>query len=189
LGHRLGRDDRISTHCGLAARALGADSIIYSGEKDEKMMDSVKDVAERFGGKFSVNYEENFRKIIKDYKKKRFAAVHLTVYGLPIKKQIRKIKTNRKILLIIGGEKVPPDVYQLADYNISVSNQPHSEVAALAVFLHEYFKGKELEKKFSKAKIKIVPQERGKNVLSVNLSPQNSSPHARAKPLGSLLSH
>ena len=32
LGHRIGRDARISTHCGLVARALGANKIIYSGD-------------------------------------------------------------------------------------------------------------------------------------------------------------
>ena len=59
---------------------------------------------------------------------------------------------------------MPPEIYALADSNIAVSSQPHSEVAALAVFLHEYFDGKELEKKFKNAKIRVVPQERGKKV-------------------------
>ncbi|MCX6815524.1 MAG: tRNA (cytidine(56)-2'-O)-methyltransferase [Candidatus Aenigmarchaeota archaeon] len=165
LGHRLGRDDRISTHCGLVARALGADSIIYTGEKDDKMIESVKDVTERFGGKFSVGYEESFKKVIRNYKKRHFSVVHLTVYGLPIQKKIKKIRSSKKVLVIIGGEKVPPAVYHLADYNISVSSQPHSEVASLAVFLHDYFRGKELEKKFNKAKIRILPAERGKKVI------------------------
>ena len=64
---------------------------------------------------------------------------------------------------MIGGEKVPGEVYGLADYNIAVTNQPHSEVAALAVFLHEYFSGKELDKKF-RGRLKIVPQAAGKKI-------------------------
>ena len=50
LGHRLGRDDRISTHCGLVARALGADEIIYTGELGKEMLESVKNISQRWGG-------------------------------------------------------------------------------------------------------------------------------------------
>jgi tRNA (cytidine56-2'-O)-methyltransferase len=45
-----------------------------------------------------------------------------------------------------------------------VGNQPHSEVAALAVFLDRLFLGRELEGKFEGG-LKIVPQARGKQVL------------------------
>jgi tRNA (cytidine56-2'-O)-methyltransferase len=164
LGHRLGRDERISTHCGLVARAFGADSIIYTGEEDNGMIEGLKETSQRWGGKFSVSYEKNYRKVIEAHKKRKFFVVHLTMYGLPIQKQISKIRNNKKVLVVVGGEKVPGDVYHMADANIAVSNQPHSEVAALAVFLHEYFKGKELDKNFAKAKIKVVPQKAGKKV-------------------------
>ena len=43
LGHRRARDKRISTHVGLVARAFGAQKIIYSGEKDQKLLDSIKE--------------------------------------------------------------------------------------------------------------------------------------------------
>ncbi len=164
LAHRPFRDQRISTHCGLVARAFGADRIIYSGKKDEKFETSIKKVVEKFGGKFSIEYADSWKKTINVYKKKRFLIVHLTVYGLGVDNQIVKIKKNKKILAIIGGEKVPWEVYQMADYNISVTNQPHSEVAALSVFLDRLFSGKELNKSF-KGKIKIIPQEKGKKVL------------------------
>ena len=160
LSHRPNRDERISTHCGLVARAMGADKIIYSGEYDEKLIESVNDVSRRFGGRFAATYEKNWRKVIQNFKGIK---VHLTVYGLPMGEKIREIKKKKKnLMIIIGSEKVPGEVYKMADYNLSVTNQPHSEVAALSVFLHEYYKGK--EKKFSKAKIKIIPSERGKNV-------------------------
>ena len=160
LGHRLQRDSRISTHCGLVARAFGASEIIFSGEQDKEIIQSLKKVVKNWGGPFSVRYEKNYRKIINAYKKKRFTIVHLTMYGLSIKKQMKKIKKN--VLVIIGGEKVPGEIYHLADYNIAVTNQPHSEVAALAVFLNSYFKGK--EKKFTHAKLKVIPQKHGKLV-------------------------
>jgi tRNA (cytidine56-2'-O)-methyltransferase len=167
IGHRPGRDDRNSTHCGLVARALGADAIIYSGDEDSKMVEGLTETSQRWGGKFSVSYEKNFRKAIEAHKKRGFFIVHLTMYGLPLKKQITKIRKNKKILVIVGSEKVPGDVYHMADANIGVGNQPHSEVAALAVFLHEFFKGKELDRNFSKAKIVVVPQKVGKLVKEV----------------------
>ncbi|MBI2578759.1 MAG: tRNA (cytidine(56)-2'-O)-methyltransferase [Candidatus Aenigmarchaeota archaeon] len=164
LGHRVGRDERISTHCGLVARALGADKIIYSGDMDNGIIESIKKTAEAWGGKFSVSYEPNWRSVIKAYKKKGFVIAHLSMYGIPMQKKIRELRKKKKMLVIIGGEKVPSEVYHLAGYNIAVTSQPHSEVAALALLLHEYFSGKELDKKFSKARLKIVPQERGKKV-------------------------
>jgi len=143
------------------ARAFGASEIIYSGDRDCEMMDSVKKVAEEWGGTFSVRYGE-WRKEIKKF---RGTKVHLTIYGVPMEKKLRELRKKRNVLVIIGGEKVPREVYDLADYNISVTNQPHSEIAALSVFLHEYFHGRELKKKFKKAKLKVVPQEKGKKVI------------------------
>jgi len=165
LGHRLGRDDRISTHCGLVARALGASSIIYSGDHDDKMAAGINDVSQRFGGKFEVGYNPSWRHVINDFKKRKFSVVHLTAYGMPIQKKIKEVRRKRNVLVVIGSEKVPGEVYQLADYNVAVTSQPHSEVAALAIFLYEYIGGKSLGQKFPKAKIKIVPQERGKKVV------------------------
>ena len=168
LGHRPFRDQRISTHCGLVSRALGADKIIYSGQKDESFESSITKVVDRFGGKFSIRFSDNWKKTIQFYKKEKFSIVHLTVYGLPVQSQITKLKKIKNLLLIIGGEKVPWEVYQLSDYNISVTNQPHSEVSALSVFLDRYFSGKELDKKFSKPKIKIMPEAKGKKVVNLD---------------------
>lgn len=163
LGHRPGRDERISTHCGLVSRALGAYSIIYSGDSDNGLIKSIQETSENWGGKFSASYEKNWKKIITEYKKKGFCIVHMTMYGKPLEEKIKTIRKCENILIVIGGEKVPGEVYQLADYNISVTNQPHSEVAALAIFMHEYFCGK-ARQDFENAKIKIIPQENGKKV-------------------------
>lgn len=164
LGHRIKRDERISTHCGLVARAFGANGIIYSGEKDEGLLDSIKKIVERFGGPFEVKYEKNWKKVIKAWKK-RGEIIHLTVYGLPVQNVIEKIRNSPKDkLIIIGGAKVPGEIYNLANWNIAITSQPHSEVAALAIFLNKLFEGK--EKKF-KGKVKIIPQERGKKVLKL----------------------
>jgi tRNA (cytidine56-2'-O)-methyltransferase len=165
LGHRKKRDLRLTTHVCLTARALGANEVILSGEEDQHIIDSVKDVVSRWGGSFKIYYEKNWRKVLINHKNNGYKIVHLTMYGVPVQKGINKIRKDNKILIVVGSEKVPGEVYSVADYNIAVTNQPHSEVAALAIFLHELFKGKELNKQFRNAKVKIIPSEKGKNVL------------------------
>jgi len=164
IGHRPERDKRVTTHCCLVARAFGAKRIIIVGEKDEKIIKSVQGVRKKWGGRFSISFSESVKKEIKKLKKQKFALVHLTMYGLKLKKEIPKIRKHKKLAVIVGAEKVPIEVYKMADFNVSVGGQPHSEIAALAVFLHELFKGKLLDTKFAGAKIKIVPEKNSKKI-------------------------
>ena len=164
LGHRRGRDPRLTTHVALTARALGCDGVILSGEKDNSIVKNINEVVKNWGNHFQVKYEKNWRNIIKNWEGK---TVHLTMYGLPVQDKINKIKKIKNILVIVGSEKVRSEVYQLVDFNIAVTNQPHSEVGSLAIFLDKLFEGKSLEKKFKNAKIKIIPQERGKRIISL----------------------
>jgi tRNA (cytidine56-2'-O)-methyltransferase len=69
------------------------------------------------------------------------------------------------MLIVVGGPKVPGQVYNSADYNIAVTSQPHSEIAALALTLHEIQSGEELKRSFAKSKLRIIPSERGKRVI------------------------
>jgi tRNA (cytidine56-2'-O)-methyltransferase len=162
LGHRRDRDKRITTHCALVARAFLAKKMYYSGDRDEKIEEKIRKVVENFGGSFEIEYVEDWKELIKNFEGIK---VHLTMYGIPLLKKIEEIKKNKKILVIVGSEKVPREVYDLADYNISITNQPHSEVAALAIFLDKFFESKEFFYKFENAKIEIIPQERGKRVI------------------------
>lgn len=169
LGHRLPRDERISTHVALVSRAFGADSIAYSGQHDSGLEDSVKRICERWGGKtnagqFRITYEQKHLGYIKKLKKEGFIVVHLTMYGLPIQRKISKIKKQKKLLIVVGSEQVPREIYELADFNISVANQPHSEVAALAIMLDRINDGKELQAFDFQGKIEIHPSEKGKDV-------------------------
>jgi tRNA (cytidine56-2'-O)-methyltransferase len=169
LGHRGDRDKRISTHVALTARALGADRIIFTTE-DEHVENSVKKVVESWGGNFEFVVEKFWKKYVKEFKK-RGIVVHLTMYGANINEimpEIREISKDKDILVIVGAEKVPREVYELADYNVSVGNQPHSEVAALAIFLDRLFEGKSIYRDFKDAKIKIVPSNKGKVVIREN---------------------
>ena len=88
LGHRRGRDPRLTTHVALTARALGADGIILSGEKDESIIENINKVVKDWGNDFEIKYEKNWKKIIKNWKGK---ILHLTMYGLPIQDKINAI--------------------------------------------------------------------------------------------------
>ncbi len=168
LGHRPQRDKRISTHVALIARAFGAEGIIFADVVDEKIKKKVEDVVKRWGGKFFIKMGIPWRKAIIEWKRRGGLVVHLTMYGINIEgtKVIDEIRRKGKdILLIVGAEKVPGEVYELADYNVAIGNQPHSECAALAVFLDRLYEGKELMKEFENAKIKIIPSPKGKRVI------------------------
>lgn len=166
LGHRARRDHRVTTHCALAARAFGADAFVFCGDRDSSIIISVNDVVRRWGGPFDISYETSWRRWLSEHKKARI--VHLTMYGQELEESITKIrKVKGDLIIIVGGEKVPREVYEMADFNVSVTMQPHSEVAGIAVFLDHLFQGKELNKSFKKPEIKVIPMERGKKVVKV----------------------
>ncbi|MEW5955784.1 MAG: tRNA (cytidine(56)-2'-O)-methyltransferase, partial [Candidatus Micrarchaeota archaeon] len=135
LGHRRKRDKRVTTHCALVARAFGADKIILSGEQDDAVLESVASLSRRWGGRFSAAYESNWKAAVRAFKKKG-RVVHLTMYGEPFGAVTTRARKTKNLMIVVGAEKVPREMYELADYNASVGNQPHSEVAALAVFLY-----------------------------------------------------
>lgn len=164
-GHRLVRDYRVTSHCCLVARAFGAKKIVIAGDEDESIKASVEDLVKRWGGKFRVEFTGSWRKTLAKYRKKGFFTVHLTMYGLPLQKEANKLRKQKKLLVVIGSQKVEKEVYEQSNANISVTSQPHSEIAALAVTLDRLQQGKELDKKFARAKIKVEPAERGKKVL------------------------
>jgi len=161
LGHRPERDKRVTTHCALVARAFGAREIVYSGERDDKFEDSVRKVAASWGGPFAVRYETNWRSVIRKFRGKK---IHLTMYGLPFD-SVPAPRGN--VLVIVGAEKVPGEVYGMADQNLCVGSQPHSEIAALAVYLYRL---NGIKKKFSKARLRIEPMARGKRVVETRKS-------------------
>lgn len=165
LGHRLPRDERISTHVALVARAFGADSMVYTGQHDSGLEDSARRICKSWGGDFTVTYSKSYKPVIKKHKEEGFTIFHLTMYGLPVQELKSKLKKPKKILLIVGSEAVPGDVYHLSDFNISVTSQPHSEVAALAITLDRLMGGKELEGLDFGGKMRIVPCERGKKFV------------------------
>lgn len=164
LFHRANRDKRITTHCGLVGRAFGASGMYVYGDKDEKLKASIEKVNKTWGGQFFLEFVDSWRDVIKSSKNRGMKVVNLTMYGIPLPEVITELK-GKDLLVIIGSEKVPIEVYEASDYNVAIGNQPHSEVAALAIFLDRIFDGAEFYMSFENAKIKIVPQAKGKKVI------------------------
>jgi tRNA (cytidine56-2'-O)-methyltransferase len=161
IGHRISRDKRITTHVALVARAFGADNI-YIDNKDIKIEETINSICTRFGGPFKIKSGVDIKKIFKEWKG---TIVHLTMYGEELDKSIKKIDKEKDLLIIVGAEKVRPLIYEKADFNISIGNQPHSEVSALSIFLDRYTNGLWNNKKFN-GKIEILPSDKGKRVIS-----------------------
>ena len=160
VGHRPGRDPRLTTHLALAARAFGARSM-YLQPPDPDVSARIQALARRWGGTFEVVPAVDWRKVVRSFDG---AVVHLTMYGQPLERVLPKIARRSRVLLVVGGAKVPPDLYRLSSYNVAVGHQPHSEVAAVAVTL-ERLMGLPGPRAPTGARQVIVPRARGKRVL------------------------
>lgn len=163
IGQRLVRDDRVTTHVALVSRAFGASKILMQ-EVNPEIKKTIADVNRTWGGTFEVEIIDNWKKILKT-KKNSFKIVHLTMYGENIDSVVDKLRQEEQVLIVVGAEKVPREVYDLADYNIAVGNQPHSEISALAVLLDRVLQGRQFLKKHENAQKEIIPTKRGKKVL------------------------
>ncbi|BAB60239.1 hypothetical protein [Thermoplasma volcanium GSS1] len=160
INHRPFRDKRITTHVALTARAFGASSILVD-EKDETLEQTINKVVENFGGNFFIKSGVDWKREFRNFKGIR---VHLTMYGRPLEDVVKEIRESKKdVMILVGSEKVPFEAYEIADYNVSVTNQPISEVSALAIFLDRFYDGEELNWRFT-GKINVYPSERGKKV-------------------------
>jgi tRNA (cytidine56-2'-O)-methyltransferase len=163
MGHRPQRDKRVTTHVALVARAFGADGLILADVRDERVEQSMRKVVELWGGDFFIISGVPWREAVDDWHAGGGMVVHLTMYGLPLDDVLPKLR-GKDLLIAIGAEKVPGEIFELADLNVAVGNQPHSEVAALAVLLDRLFGGAELKRHFNGAKLRIIPTEKGKRV-------------------------
>jgi len=159
-GHRPQRDKRVTTHVALSSRALGA-SGIYVDTEDKVLEESIRSVVYRFGGDYKIETGVQWKKMLNEFDGE---IVHLTMYGQRLDEALPKISRERDLLVVVGAEKVPSEVYQSADHNISVGNQPHSEIAALAIFLDRFTDGKNLYSDRD-GQMTVIPNERGKTVV------------------------
>jgi len=163
IGQRVVRDDRVTTHVALVSRAFGAEKIFMT-EVNPEIKDTLEKINKTWGGNFVVEFVDKWKPIIKKKKEENFKIVHLSMYGESVNDVQEKISQEENLLVVVGAEKVPREIYDLADYNVGVGSQPHSEISALAILLDRIQKGKQFEKAFPDAKRKIIPTKMGKNV-------------------------
>jgi len=169
-GHRAFRDERLTTHVALTARAFGASEFILADVKDEKIKATIEKTVQQWGGPFDFKMGIPWRRAVKEWRAKNGLVVHLTMYGENIQTSdiLQRIKaTGKDILVIVGSQKVPSEFYseKISDFNVAIGNQPHSECSSLAVFLDRFFEGKALERGFKDWRIKLVPKPHGKHVV------------------------
>ena len=164
IGQRIVRDDRVTTHVALVARAFGA-SKIFMNEVNPEIKETINKINETWGSDFTVEFEDDLKNIVKKKKSEGFKILHLTMYGENINVVESDLEKNDKFVIIVGAEKVPREIYELADYNVAIGNQPHSEVSALAILLDRIQKGSQFLKEFPEAKRRIVPTKQGKKVI------------------------
>ena len=160
VGHRPGRDPRLTTHVALAARAFGAKRL-YLHPRDDALAERIASVARRWGGEFALVPVDDWKSVVRTFPG---TVVHLTMYGLPLERTLPKLSRCPKILLVVGGAKVPSELYRTAHLNVAVGHQPHSEVAAVAVAL-ERLLGVPGPVRPGAAPQRIVPTARGKRVV------------------------
>ncbi len=163
IGQRLVRDDRVTTHVALVSRAFGAERI-YMTEVNPEIKDTLEKINKTWGGDFEVEFIDKWKTIVKKKKEEKIKIVHLSMYGENINDVQGNLQEEENLLIVVGAEKVPREIYELADYNVGVGSQPHSEISALAILLDRIQKGKQFEKEFPDAKRKIIPTKNGKNV-------------------------
>ena len=156
IGQRVVRDDRVTTHVALVSRAFGAQKIFMT-EVNPEIKDTLDKINKTWGGNFRVEFIDKWKSIVKKKKAENFKIVHLSMYGENINDVEDKLRNEENLLVVVGAEKVPREIYELADYNIGVGSQPHSEISALAILLDRIQKGKQFEKSFPDAKRKIIP--------------------------------
>jgi tRNA (cytidine56-2'-O)-methyltransferase len=168
LGHRFFRDSRVTTHVCLTARALGADGVMIADREDKTVEATIREVGKRFGGHFSIESGKPWRKSVLEWRHNGGKVVHLTAYGLPLPDVIQEIRQpSGDLLVVVGSEKMPGEMFKLASWNVSITSQPMSEIGALAVFLDWYFEHRALDVIFPNAQIRIVPSHDRKSVEQV----------------------
>jgi tRNA (cytidine56-2'-O)-methyltransferase len=136
---------------------------MYLQPPDPALASRIDALARGWGGSFEIVGVDDWRGVLR---RSDALVVHLTMYGQPLERALPRIRRASRVLLVVGGAKVPAELYRLADVNVAVAHQPHSEVAAAAVVL-ERLLGVPGPKPLPGAVRRIVPRARGKKVVDV----------------------
>ncbi len=146
----------------MVARAFGAGSITFYPE-DRRIMRKLsrkcKALNRDWGGSFSYSFTDNWKRFIDE--KKNYLKVYLTRYGLPMKNIGYQVRTYKNLLIIVSEKEDIKPLYKVADFNLSITAQPHSCASAIGVFLHDFYQGRELAMHFENARYKVNPEQHG----------------------------
>ncbi len=146
----------------LAARAFGAQQIVFTTQRDAKLERHFKAIAAKWGGTFEVLFTRNWVGFVGE--RRNYKSVYLTQFGLPFAKVAPMVKTYKNLVVIISTDGAK-GVINHSDFNVSISTQPHVTISALAIFLHEFFSGRELAMHFENARYKVEPSARSMKIV------------------------
>ncbi len=148
----------------MVSRAFGASNITFCpGEKDGKrLIKYCQAMSRRWGGNFGVSYTDDWKRFIAE--RKNYLKIYLTRYGMSMTKLGYQVRTYKNVLAIVSFTESIKPLYDAADFNMSITTQPHSCSSSVAVFLHEFYSGRELSMHFENAKYKINPGDHGVRV-------------------------
>jgi len=169
LNHRP-RDKRVTTHVCLTARAFGANGVIIADTSAGEIVNKVNRLNRDWGNEFWVIDSLPTAQAIKLWRSMGGTTINLSMYGEDLRTVISDLYyihyiLLKPILVIVGGAKVPSQIYEEADYNVSITDQPHSEIAALAVFLDKLVGGKWPQHR--NGRIKVIPSLKGKGRINI----------------------
>ncbi|MDE1832845.1 MAG: tRNA (cytidine(56)-2'-O)-methyltransferase [Candidatus Micrarchaeota archaeon] len=155
-------DYRVRLNMCLTARAFGAAKIVFIGRRDGRISKYIARLNSKWGGMFKVDFSSNAGNTIRSFSK--YKKIYLTMFGTPLKQVEYMLKTYKNILLIVTARDWEGQLAKLTDFNVSITNQPHAQVASIAIFLHEFFNGRELAIQFQNAKYKAIPKPKGAQI-------------------------
>ena len=99
IGQRVLRDDRVTTHVALVARAFGA-SKIYMNEINPDIRDTINQINTTWGGKFEIEFITDWKNVINS-KKNTSKIIHLTMYGENINEIQNDIQKEKEVLIVV----------------------------------------------------------------------------------------
>ena len=150
----------------LTARALGASEVIFTRKKEPKIIRYVNRLEKNWGGKFNVSFVKSYKNALAGTT--NYVKVYLTRYGTPLNKLAYTLNTYKNIMLIVSYTEAQSKLLDgLADFNVSISDQQHCSIASIAIFLHDFYRGRELAMHFENAKYKIIPNEHGASIEKI----------------------
>ena len=131
------------------------------GGDASSQISSVRSLGNAWGGSFSVVQKVSPLRIISEWKKDGGRVINLSMYGEDMRAPMSELyhvyyTLGQPLLVVVGSSKVDGKVYQASDFNLAVTHSPHSEVAALAIFLEKLLGNRAWGRRKPESRIKIL---------------------------------